>query len=226
MLPKYNNKHNKALLRLTDISLYIYMCVKRAGMANIKKRLLHTPQLVALIELFSWMCDVLQTLKQISVLGKGKIFFPPSLKCVDQPPFQCVPGHFPPGVDWSWREAENLPAWSSEVKNGWSCTSDLPHAFAACTGTTSSLHYSVEQRMSVAVNPSLLWVFHENGNSTFLLIPSALLTPLQALVVSSLCFGNVAKWFCAAASRLKWLQTLKPYVLDCLRNSPWSEIIN
>jgi len=34
-----NNKHNKVLLCLTDTSLYIYICVKHFGMANIKKKI-------------------------------------------------------------------------------------------------------------------------------------------------------------------------------------------
>ena len=33
----YNNKHNIVLLCLTDTSLYIYICVKHFGVANIKK---------------------------------------------------------------------------------------------------------------------------------------------------------------------------------------------
>ena len=35
----YDNKHNKGLLCLTDTSLYIYICVKHFGMANIKIKL-------------------------------------------------------------------------------------------------------------------------------------------------------------------------------------------
>jgi hypothetical protein len=100
--------------------------------------------------------------------------------------------------------------------------------FATCSGT-SSLHYAAEQRVYQYCQQQLtlcsfVSFLYEEGNGTFPLIPSALLTPLPAL--SPLCFGNVVKWFCAVASRLKWLQTLKPYVLDCLRNCPWSEIIN
>jgi len=36
MLTLYNNTHNKVLLCLTNTSLYIYICVKHFGMANIK----------------------------------------------------------------------------------------------------------------------------------------------------------------------------------------------
>jgi len=37
LLLLYNNKHNKVLLCLTDTSLYVYICVKQFGMAEIKK---------------------------------------------------------------------------------------------------------------------------------------------------------------------------------------------
>ena len=54
-------------------------------MANLGKKFLHTPQLVAFFSNYFSECVMyFRHFKQVSILGRGKRFFFSSLKCVDQ----------------------------------------------------------------------------------------------------------------------------------------------
>jgi len=44
----------------------------------------------------------------------------------NQPSFQWVLGPLPPGVEWPGYEMDNLPTYSTKVKNVWNYTS-IPH---------------------------------------------------------------------------------------------------
>jgi len=71
MLPQYNNKQNKVLLCSTDTSLYIYICVKHFGTANIKNRIHRCQKIHAT---FSGVMPFTRDAKISSgvLVGKGK----------------------------------------------------------------------------------------------------------------------------------------------------------
>jgi hypothetical protein len=97
------------------------------------------------------MCDILPVFSSFDYGKWQEIFSSP--KCADQiwgPPSLLFSGcrcRFAPGVKWPRHEANNSPAWSAKVRNERSFTSALLYAFMACTGTTPSLLYSVEQHI-------------------------------------------------------------------------------
>jgi hypothetical protein len=92
-----------------------------------------------------------------------------------QPPIQCVPGAFPPGIKRPVREADHSPPCSAEVKMTWIYTSTPPYVFMLSTRTIlPPVH--VSQRV-ISVN------FSEKRNYSISQLCHACYRPVRLIIL-------------------------------------------